>query len=499
MRLLAYLSVLCLINFSLKGQTIEQKVKDFDAYVEKSRVQWQMPGMAVVVVKDGKTILKKGYGVRRLGDKAPVDDQTLFVCASTTKAMTAACMGILVDQGKVKWNDPVINYLPTFQLYDPYVTRELKIRDLFIHDSGVGNTDFLWGSMKISSQEVLDKMKLVKPTYSMRSSFIYQNIFYLAAGQVIEKVSGVPWKKFIKENIFDKLGMTRTVPMLREATDVNKSAPHFLVENSIQVIEHTSADEIGPAGSVWSCANDISKWVASMLDSSKYVGGKLLSAKTWGELVKPQVIVPDGFYPTMQIIKPNWTTYGLGWFQHDYKGKKINFHTGSLAGAIAIHGQLPEAGLGIYVFGNYDHAELRHALLYKAFDLFALGGNRDWSTEFFDLYKKLNDKVEKETKDFEAKRVTGTKPSFDLSEYAGKYSDPLYGQVEITLSENSLLVNMNSYAQAKLEHWHYDTFRGWYDKRWYGKANATFFTDANGKIVKVNFDGAEFAKEKPKQ
>jgi len=494
-----YLSILCLINFSLRGQTIEQKIKDFDTYVEKSRVQWQMPGMAVVLVKDGKVILKKGYGVRKLGDKAPVDDQTLFVCASTTKAMTAACMGILVDQGKVKWDDPVITYLPTFQLYDPYVTRELKIRDLFIHDSGVGNTDFLWGNMSISSQEVLDKMKLVKPSYSLRSGFIYQNIFYLAAGQVIEKVSGLTWEKFIKQNIFDQLGMTRTVPFLKEATDANKAAPHFLVENSIQVIEHTSADEIGPAGSVWSCANDISKWVACMLDSSKYTGGKLLSAKTWTELFKPQMIVPDGFYPTMQIIKPNWTTYGLGWFQHDYKGKKINFHTGSLAGAIAIHGQLPEAGLGIYVFGNYDHAELRHALVYKAFDLFALGGNRDWSTEFLAHYKKINDKVEKEVKDFEAKRVNGTKPSFDLSEYAGKYSDPLYGQVEITVSENSLLVNMNSFAQAKLDHWHYDTFRGWYDKRWYGKANATFLTDNNGKTTKVNFDGVEFVKEKPKQ
>jgi CubicO group peptidase (beta-lactamase class C family) len=483
----------------LKGQTIEQKVKDFDAYIEKSRIQWQMPGVAVVLVKDSKVILKKGYGVRRLGDKTPVDDQTLFVCASTTKAMTAACMGILVDQGKIKWNDPVINYLPTFQLYDPYVTRELKIRDLFLHDSGVGNTDFLWGSMKISSQEVLDKMRLVKPSYSLRSSFIYQNIFYLAAGQVIEKVSGLSWEKFIKQNIFDKLGMSRTFPVRREVVDANQAAPHFLIENSIQVIEHTNADEIGPAGSVWSCANDISKWVACMLDSSKYVDGKLLSGKTWSELFKPQVIVPDGFYPTMQIIKPSWTTYGFGWFQHDYKGKKINFHTGSLAGAVAIHGQLPEANLGIYVFGNYDHAEVRHALMYKAFDLFALGGNRDWSTEFLSLYKTITDKEEKEVKNFEAKRVNGTKPTFDLNEYVGKYTDPLYGQVEITQSENSLLVNMNAYARAKLEHWHYDTFRGWYEKRWYGKANATFFTDSNGKITKVNFDGAEFSKEKPKQ
>ncbi|GHM98605.1 serine hydrolase [Cytophagales bacterium WSM2-2] len=500
MKIFRYAILLILsVSVSLRAQTIEQKVKEFDTYIEKSRMAWQMPGMAVVLVKDGKVILQKGYGVRKLGANDLVDDQTLFVCASTTKAMTAACMGILVDQGKVKWDDPVIQHLPSFQLYDPYVTRELKIRDLFTHNSGVGNTDFLWGSMNIPSTEVLDKMKLVKPSYSMRSGFIYQNIFYLAAGQVIEKVSGLTWEKFIKQNIFDKLGMSRTFPVLRDVKDVNQTAPHYLIENSIHVIQHTSADEIGPAGSVWSCASDIGKWVTCMLDSSKYNGGKLLSVKTWNEMFKPQVIVPaNEFYPTAQLTKPNWTTYGLGWFQHDYKGKRINFHTGSLAGAIAIHAQLPESKLGIYVFGNYDHAELRHALVYKAFDLFALGGTRDWSTEFQELYKKITDKNEKTEKDFEAKRVAGTKPSLDLNDYAGKYTDPLFGQVEITVNENSLVVNMNNFVKAKLDHWNYDTFRGWYDKHWYGKANAVFSLDASGKIIKLNFDGAEFTKEKQK-
>ncbi len=159
----------------------------------------------MAVVKDGKVILKKGYGVRELGKPDPVDTQTLFACASTTKAMTAACMGMLVDEGKVKWDDPVVNYLPELQLYDPAATREIKIRDLFIHDTGVGNADYFWIYMDPSSDDILKKLKDVKPSYSIRSSFIYQNIFYLAAGKVIEKVSGKPWDQFIRERIFTPL------------------------------------------------------------------------------------------------------------------------------------------------------------------------------------------------------------------------------------------------------------------------------------------------------
>jgi CubicO group peptidase (beta-lactamase class C family) len=495
MKLALTLLLAGLISHFLLAQPLTTQLKEFDSYIERSRAAWQMPGMAVAVVKDGKVIFKKGFGVTQLGTKNLVDTQTIFGCGSTTKAMTAVCMAILVDEGKVSWDDAVIKHLPEFHLYNPAVTRELKIRDLFIHNSGVGNADFLWSVMNISSDEILRKMQLVEPSYSLRSSFIYQNILYLAAGKVIEKIAGQKWEDFIQARIFQPLGMRRTFSTLKSIKNPNQSKPHYLVNGSIKVIEATSADQVGPAGSVYSCIDDISKWVVCMLDSSKYEGGRLLKPNTWTELFKPQVIVPAGqFYPTMKIIKPNWTTYGLGWFQHDYKGKKINYHTGSLAGEIAIHGQLPDAKLGIYVFGNYDHAELRHALVYKAFDLFALGGNRDWSAEFLTLYNGIKENGEKEEKDFEAKRVANTNPSKLLADYAGKYADPLYGEVEVTLVGNKLFVNANNFLKATLGHWHYDTFRGEYEKDWYGKANATFSLDASGKIEKLNFEGMAFKK-----
>jgi CubicO group peptidase (beta-lactamase class C family) len=484
-----------IVLFRADAQTIESKVKEFDAYIEKSRNLYQVPGLAVAVVKDGKVILKKGYGVRQLGTTHKVDEQTLFACASTTKAMTATCMAMLVDEGKVKWDDPVINYLPDFQLFDSYVTRELKIRDLFLHNSGVGNADFLWSMMSIPGEEVLSKMKWVKPSYSLRASYIYQNIFYLYAGKVIEKVSGMPWEEFIQKRIFQPLGMTRTFPLLKMVNDPNQSRPHYRVDNALTVIERTSADNIAPAGSVWSCVDDMSQWAICMLDSGKYAGGRLVKPATWVELFKPQVIVPASqFYPTAQLTKPNWMTYSLGWFQQDYKGAKVNYHTGSLAGEIAIHGQVPEHKLGIYIFGNYDHAEVRHALMFKAFDLFALGGSRDWSAEIYTLYKKLQETSDKREKDFEAARVTGTRPSKPLDDYTGKYTDPLYGEVIITREGDDLVFNVNQMLRGRVSHWHYDTFRGYYDKRWNGKLNVTFSLDEKGNVARVTVDGIAFSK-----
>lgn len=474
---------------------LKSKVDAFDAYVVKAQMEWQVPGLAVAVVKDGKIILAKGYGVKELGKPAVVNTETLFACASTTKAMTAACMGMLVDEGKLSWDDPVTRHLPDFQLYDPHATREIKIRDLFTHNTGVGNTDFLWTWMDIPSGQVLQKMREVKPSYSLRSSFIYQNIFYLAAGAVIEKVSGKSWGAFIRERLFAPLKMNHTVPYLKEVDVATQAQPHYKIDNKITVIEHTSADEIGPAGSVWSTIADMAQWTQCMLDSSKFEGGRLLTAKTWAEMFKPQVIVPaNQFYPTQQLTQPNWTTYSLGWFQHDYKGQKVNFHTGSLAGAIAIHAQLPQERLGIYVFGNYDHAEVRHALVYKAFDHFALGGARDWSIEFLTLYSNLDKARERAERDFEAKRIIGTQASLPLAAYAGKYTNNLFGHLDVAISENQINVIINRVAKATLAHWHYNTFRGEYEKRWWGKANATFHFNAQGEVSAVDFDGVSFSK-----
>ncbi|MEQ8363472.1 MAG: serine hydrolase [Cyclobacteriaceae bacterium] len=500
MKRISLLLLFCVLSINFvyaQSKALTKQLKEFDAYVDNARKQWDAVGMAIAVVKDNEVIFKKAYGVKELNTNNAVDNNTLFACASTTKLMTATSMGILVDEGKVNWNDPVIKYLPEFQLYDPYVTREMRVKDLFLHNSGVGNTDFLWAFMDIPSEEVLERMRLITPSYSFRSSFIYQNIFYLAAGQLIEKVSGKPWEVFVKERIFNPLGMNNTYPTLEAAPDTNRTKPHMKMEGKNIVIEDMSADAIGPAGSVWSSIDDMSKWTKSMLDSSKYAGGRLVQAKTWEEITKVHTLVPSNeFYPTAQLTKPNFTTYGLGWFQHDYKGKKVNFHTGSLPGSIAIHGQIPEEKIAVYVFGNTDHVEVRHALMYKAFDLFALGGATDWSSDFLKLYTELNLAGEAAQKAQEKKRVANTKPSLPLSAYTGSYQDELLGEVLVAAAGDKLTVNINNMHKATLSHWNFDTFKGPMDKKWNGDLTALFHLNSAGEVSTLDLAGFTLQKVK---
>ncbi|MFM8348710.1 MAG: serine hydrolase domain-containing protein, partial [Bacteroidota bacterium] len=341
-------SLILLLSLTI-GVTVGQKrnseatsLAAFDVWATAGMKDWSMPGMAVAVVRDGKVVFMKGYGTRELGKDAPVDVHTVFSIGSTTKAMTAVCMAMLVDEGKVSWDDAVINHLPDFQLHDSYVTRTLRIRDLFTHNSGVGNADFLWSNINNTQDDIVKKMAMVEPSYPLRGGFIYQNIFYLIAAKVIERTSGKPWSVLIRERIFTPLGMVHTVPHFSDANPGTISSAHYKVNGKVMPINRMTADAVDAAGSVYGCIDDISKWAIAMLDSSKYSGGRLLKPATWTELFRPQVIVPASqMYPTMQLVKPSWTTYGLGWFQHDYKGRKINYHTGSLPGEIAMHAQLP--------------------------------------------------------------------------------------------------------------------------------------------------------------
>ncbi|GAB4018323.1 serine hydrolase [Spirosoma migulaei] len=491
-----------------KKKTVDP-VARYDAYVQQAVRDWQVPGLTVTVVKDGKVLLKKGYGVREMGVTGSVDTQTLFAMASTTKAMTAACIGMLVDEGKLQWDDPVVNYLPDFLFYDPAVTREVRVRDLLIHNTGVGNADVLWASIQISSDEILHRMRLIKPSYSLRSSFIYQNIMYLAAGKVIEKVSGIPWDVFVRTRIFEPLGMRRTKALFKEVADeVNRAKPHIEINDTIRAvnsrIEEGLVDAVGPAGSIWTCPDDVASWMICMLDSSRYtIGGTskiLLKPATWAELFKPQTLVTDSqFYPTQYLTKPVWKTYGLGWFQQDYRGQRVNFHTGSLTGMVAIHGQLPDQKVAVYVQGNLDHAELRHALMYRAFDEFGrpdarLGVDRDWSKEFRQLYGALKQRAKQAERKVDSTRVLNTKPSLPLTAYVGSYADPLYGKVVVTQKDGKLYASINNLLTGYLEHWHFDTFRMVFDQFWNGKEPLSFILDTKGKVALVKGAGMELTK-----
>src|SRR5688500_2730804 len=448
----------------------DARAEQLDTYAAQAVKDWKVAGLAIAVVKDGKVVLSRGYGVREHGKPATVDDQTLFAIASTTKAMTAVGIGMLVDEAKLTWNDPVTKHLPSFRMYDPYVTRELSVRDLLTHRAGLGNADYLWVTDNALT-DILPRVGRIRPAYSFRSDFIYQNVMYLVAGQVTAAAAGMPWERFIATRLFTPLGMTNTFASLAMVPPgANVAAPHWLYGgDTLAAIRNLESPSLSAAGAVWSNAADMSRWMLFLLDSARANGRQLLKPATLAEVFKPQVVVPpDEFYPTMRLTRPRWTTYGLGWFQHDYQGRMLNFHTGSLDGMVAIVGLIPDERFGVVVLSNTDHAEVRHALMYKAADLFLGNASRDWSKELLALYGARRARNDSLRADSESKRIRGTRPSLAYSKYAGIYSDSLFGRVVVTERNGALRLDAGPALKGVLEHWHYDQFRARYDDRWQG-------------------------------
>ncbi len=496
-----FIALTALFAVSLYAQTSGQaNVDAFDKYAEAARVQWNVPGMSIAVVKDGKVLLSKGYGARELGKNDPVDSSTLFGAMSTTKAMTSVAMGILVDEGKVSWNDKVLKHLPDFRVADPYVTNELKVRDLFTHNAGLGNADFLWAwTPELSSAEIARRMQFAPQAYSFRGGYTYQNIMYMVAGQIIEKASGMSWERFVTERIFVPLGMKNTFPTLESSRRyANRSSSHYEIGKKIEVIPEMPADPIAAAGSVWSTADDIAIWTNFNLGNTTVNGKQIIKPATLADIMRPQIVIPPGqFYPTTQLTKPHWTTYGLGWFQQDYRGEMVNMHTGSLAGRTAIIGLIPDKKFGIYIFGNLDHAEVRHALMFKAFDMFVFNDNsRDWSTETKALYDGIAANGEKQVEAIKAMRVQNTRPTLPLEAFAGRYSDPFYGSMDVEFANGKLNLKVNKDLTASLDHWHNDTFQAVWNKRWWGEDLMAFqINPITGKVDSLTLSGAELKRE----
>lgn len=479
---------------SLVAAQSDKRIRDLDLYATQAVKDWHAPGLAFAVVKDGRLVIAKGYGVLELGKPAAVDTQTLFAIGSTTKAMTVMALAMLVDEGKIRWDDPVTKHLPGFQLADPYVTRELTIRDIVTHRAGLPNADYLWAFNEIGSDEIIRRMRYVRPAYSLRSGFIYQNIMYAVAGQVVAAVSGMSWADFLRTRIFQPLGMSRTVATLVEATRAsNVAVPHDSWDDTIHPIRNRYVDPVAPAGSVWSSVADMSKWIRFVLDSGRYEGEALVQKRTFLEIVRPQTMVPElQFYPTAQLTRPHWQTYGLGWFQQDYNGRKIDFHTGSIDGMVAIIGLMLDEGLGVYVLSNLDHVEVRHALMLKTFDVFTGAPARDWSAELRTLYGDMRAQGVAAQKRADQQRVADTKPSLSLERYAGTYADSLYGTRTVTFENGALRMRFGPEYAATLEHWQYDSFRARFDNRWDGTQLVTFTIGADALPSRIDMGGATY-------
>ncbi|MGH9902442.1 MAG: serine hydrolase domain-containing protein, partial [Pyrinomonadaceae bacterium] len=356
--LLLILFVAPLSLVAQEAQVADARLKEIDEYAAKAIRDWNVPGMAVAVVKDDRLVWARGYGVRKLGEPTPVDERTLFAIASNTKAFTAAALAVLVDEGKIKWDDPVSKFLPSFQLSDPYVTRELTVRDLLSHRSGLATFggDLLWYETTYGRDEILRRVRFLKPGSSFRSRYGYQNIMFLAAGQVVAAAAGKPWDDFIRERFLTPLGMTSTTTSITAfKSGDNVATPHNELDGKLRVIRYGNVDGAGPAGALNSSVTDMAQWIRLQLGRGTYQGKKIFSPAVSREMWTPQSIV-GGVSEQAEKFNPtrHFNLYGLGWFLTDYHGRKVVSHGGGLDGMISQVAMMPEENLGVVVLTNSE-------------------------------------------------------------------------------------------------------------------------------------------------
>lgn len=480
----------------LQAQQTAKRAPDmaaFDRYVARAARDWKVPGLAIAVVKDDSLVFAKGYGVIELGKPAAVNEHTRFAIGSTTKAMTVAALAMLADEGKLSFDDLVIDHLPDFRLYDPYVTRELTIRDLLTHRTGLPGTDMLWVFDSYPTSELIRRVRYVKPVTSFRSHWEYQNVMYAVAGAIVEQASGMSWEDFLRKRIFTPLGMTETIPLVAELPGKpNVAIPHAELNDTVKVVPVRTTDPVASAGSVWSSVHDMSIWMRFMLDSGRVGTRRLIKPETFREIVAPEIRAPPDEYPATELAQPRIFTYALGWFVEDYQGETVWMHTGSIDGMSAIIGLLPGRRTGVYVLANLDHAELRHALMYRVFDMYEGNAPRDWSSELHTLYANLDKQASEAQARRDSARARNTHPSLPLQSYAGSYTDSTYGNVDISFTGGTLRFRFVKGDAQPLEHLEYETFKAKADSPADPSPVVTFVPDGSGGVSALRVFGQTF-------
>ncbi|HTP80123.1 MAG TPA: serine hydrolase [Bacteroidota bacterium] len=475
-------------------------VPGLEQYVVRAMHDWETPGLAIAIVRDSTVVYSKGFGVRKMGQSAPVTTKTIFACASTTKAMTAACLGMLVDEGKISWDDRVIDRLPGFQLFDPYAMQQMTIRDLLTHRSGLDRGDLLWYLSPYDRSEVLRRIKFLRPAWSFRSHYGYQNVMYLAAGELVESVSGESWDAFIAERLFAPLGMNSTSTSTSKLAAFDDVAtPHDEVDGTMQPIRWPNFDNIGGAGTVNSNVEDYARWIELNLGGGMFEGRKILSAGVIKEMQTPQTIIPldsvtNALWPSM-----HFAAYGFGWTLRDYLGRKLIQHDGALDGMRARVVLVPEEKLGFVILMNSSRTGLHTAIAYRILDYYLGAPERDWSTILLTQQNQQDEREKAAEKRKLDSRVPGTKPSAGPEKIVGTYDHELYGPATISQEGGGLVLGFYPAYVGEMIHWHFDTYQVIWRDRTLGKDYITFTFDSDGKVIAFQWDGVgEFKrKEKP--
>lgn len=489
---------------ALAAPALADPPANLDERVHEVLAAHGVPGMAVTIVEDGKIVHAKGYGVRRLGSPEPVDADTIFPTGSTGKAVTATALAVLVDEGRIGWDDRVIDHLPAFRMYDPWVTREMTIRDLLVHRSGLGlgAGDLLFVPRTSRSRDdIVHALRHIRPASSFRSGYAYDNVLYVVAGQVVEAVSGQRWEDFVRERVLLPAGMTASTT--RDAdrfANANRVQPHARVQGPVRGLGPLSVlderkglgDTAAAAGGISSSANDFGRWlqIQLALGALPEGEGRLFSEAVGREMWTPQVLMPIRALPgELAAATPKFSAYALGWQVQDYRGVHTVQHGGAVFGVQTMVVLVPDRDLGFSLQINSEDGLVLRGLMLELLDHYLqVPGKKDWVATFADFVKARGEAATAALAGDGDKPRRAGRPSLPLAAYAGDYKDAWYGPVTLRMDAKRLRMDFRQTPDmvGTLTPWRHDTFRVDWDDAAIEPAFATFALDAEGRVARIS-------------
>jgi len=464
-----------------EARRLEKNLLELEAFIDTTMVTWQVPGLAIAIVSGGEVIMSRGFGLRNIDDSLPVTENTLFAIGSSTKAFTTMAMGMLVYDGLLNWDEPVRTYLPTFRLYDDFATEGMTPRDLVTHRSGLPRHDFMWYGSSRTRRELFDRLQFLEPNVGFRAKFQYQNLMFMTAGYLVGQLTGSTWEDVVRTRIFEPLHMSNSnfsVDKLQQSTDF--ALPYRRDGEQVALMPFRNITTMGPAGSINSCAADMTNWVRFHVEGGEVGQVQLVSETAITEMHTTQMVISA----PVEFAERLHNSYGLGWFVESYRGHERVYHGGNIDGFSALVSLLPRDKLGMVVLTNLNGTSLPGIVSLYATDLLLGLDPVDFHGRARVQFKAAQEARGKRDKEKES-RCMDTKPAHKLEEYVGEYEHPAYGVIKVDRDGKKLRIKYN-FLDSELEHWHYEVFQATVEEMGNEKVKLQFLTNTRGDVDRIS-------------